>query len=62
MEVGVSVTVELPNVNSIVFGCRNHHSVVNGIKHSADKRVSVPNESLEIEGDGLLGIVVPELE
>lgn len=62
MVVTVSVAVELPNINSIVFGCRNYHSVVKRIEHSTHKWVSVTDESLEKEGNSLLSIVVPKFK
>lgn len=62
VEIGVDVSIELPNVDSIVLCCGNHHSIVQRVEHSAHYRVSVTNKGLEEVRNCFLGIVVPHFE
>ena len=54
--------MELPNVDSIVLGSRDDHTVVERVEHCAHYRVCVANESLEEVRHRLLGIVVPHFK
>ena len=62
MIVRVDISMELPNVDSIVLGSRDDHTVVKRVEHCAHYRVSMTDKSLEEVRHRLLGIIVPHFE
>ena len=44
----MDISVELPDINSIILTSRDHHSVIGWVEHSLHDGVSVTNESLEV--------------
>ena len=62
MEVCLSVTMELPNINSVILRSRNDHPIVLWVENCINKWISVPYKRLEKVWYTFLGIVVPYLE
>lgn len=62
MIIGVGVTMELPDVDSIILSGGDNHAIVKRVEHGVDKGVCVTNERLEVERNSLLRLIVPNLE
>ena len=61
-EVRLRVSVELPDKNAIVFTSTEDHVVVKRVEHSAEDRVGVADEGLEVSWCCCLGFEIPDLE
>ena len=58
----MDISVELPDINSIILTGRDHHSVIGWVEHSLHDGVSVTNESLEVVWYWFLSIIIPYLD
>jgi hypothetical protein len=58
----LSVTMELPDIDTVLACSRNYLIVVTGVKHNICDRVCMSNKSLEIVWYGLLCLIVPNLD
>jgi hypothetical protein len=58
----LSVTMELPDIDTVLASSRDDLVVVTRVKHNICDRVGVSNKSLEIVWYGLLSVVVPNFD
>jgi hypothetical protein len=58
-ELGLGISVEAPNVDSIFLTAADHQVVIAWAEHDGFKRVGVTYEGLEIERHILFSFVVP---
>ena len=62
METRLSVSMKLPDVDSVVLCCRDNHTIVEWVENCINQWIGVPNEGLEKVGYALLSIIIPNFQ
>ena len=61
-ELSAYIAIEAPQIDAVFVPARHHGGVVTRTKHDGSKGIRVTNEGLEVVWEGLLRLVIPDLE